>query len=108
MPGSAPSSSDTSVRTSAESSTTSTRTGRGPMSEQFHRAGYRRPRQAPVQRALDVHHVVAGGRQALDQGAAGAREEADLARLVVAQVLGQHRDLLGVQVIEHEARVAGA
>src|SRR5690606_7220175 len=99
MPGSAPSSSDIRARTSAESSTMSTRTGGLAMSEQLHAAGRRRPGEAAVQGALDIDDLFARRRQPPDQAASGLHEECDLARLVVAQVLRDHRDLLRGQVV---------
>src|SRR5690349_16904269 len=50
--------------------------------------------------------VVAQGLQALQEHPPGLREEVDLARLVVAEVLGQHADRLALQVLLGEGRVA--
>jgi hypothetical protein len=75
--------------------------------EQLHATGDRGLGQARTHgRFGGGHFGFVGMRQALHHHAAGIGEEPDLARMDAAQVLGDDRDVLGLQVLAHELGVA--
>src|SRR5450830_1230086 len=107
--------SESRLRTSAESSTTTTRiffdipifSSIPSKSEQVHRTTSRGLHDGRHTATLFLCHGFRMGMgQALDHGLASHREETDLARIDVQYILRHHRNALSLQIVAHELGVA--